>query len=162
MKGPKPVWILATNRLNQSRPRPALAISAVCGFAEWSDPARTAVLSLLTFRGARCGGRRGDLRRHQCLRMVGVLVFRRRLQFLPVHAQSQKFILVAGREAQQRPVDGDAANPHAEKAAEFDDGDAYAASGIGQYVDHAANVLALRILHFLAEDRHDGTVEGPD
>src|ERR1700737_3046676 len=63
MKGPKPVWILATNRLNQSSPRPAASDDpAGCGFAGGGDSARTAIHSLLAFRGIRCGCRGGRLR----------------------------------------------------------------------------------------------------
>src|ERR1700730_1425480 len=56
MKGPKPVWILATNRLNQSSPRPAAADPAGCGFAGGGDSARTAMRSLLALRGIRSRG----------------------------------------------------------------------------------------------------------
>jgi hypothetical protein len=46
--------------------------------------------------------------------------------------------LVVWIEAQQRPIDGNAAIADPQEAAEFDDGDAHSPAGIGQHVDHPA------------------------
>jgi hypothetical protein len=63
---------------------------------------------------------------------------------------------------QQRPIDGNAAIADAEEAAEFDDGDTHSTAGVGQHIDHPAQILTLGSLHFLAEDGHHGVVEGFD
>src|SRR6266404_6432739 len=150
MNGPKPVWMLATNRLNQSRPRPAASDlvpgervpgdpvpedPSGCRFAGGGYSARSAIRSLLAFRRTlywRLDGRlrrRRCLWRHQCLRVSGVLVFRCRLQLLPAHGQSQSLALVVGIEAQQRPIDGNAAVADAQEAAELDDGNTHSPAG---------------------------------
>jgi hypothetical protein len=46
--------------------------------------------------------------------------------------------LIVRIEAQQRPIDRNAAIAHPQEAAEFDHGDAHSPAGIGQHVDHAA------------------------
>src|SRR5271156_3353364 len=107
MKGPKPVWMLATNRLNQSSPRPAAAVPAGCGFAGRWDSARTAIRSLITLRSARRGCRGGYLLRRRWLRcrqklrrVGGVLVFRHRLQRFHAHAEDQRVAFVLGMKTQ--------------------------------------------------------------
>src|SRR5258705_8475552 len=153
MKGPKPVWIFATKRLNQSSPR--LAPDLV-KFAVFSLSAAAGIRSLLVFFGSRNrgrGSRSWGQRLHQCLRTRIILVFRRRLQFFTTEAQYQRRrIALVGVEAQQRPFHGDAAIADAQEPAEVDNGGAHAAGGIGQHVDDAPEVLSLRALNPLAEN----------
>src|SRR6202041_3862518 len=130
MKGPKPVWMLATNMLNQSSPRPAATVPAGWGLAGRLGSAVVGIHSLLAVRG-RCGWRGwhgGDRRCHQRFRLCGVLVFRRRLQFLLTRNQGQRFLCVIRIDPQQRPIDRNAAVADTEEAAEFDDGDTHAAA----------------------------------
>ena len=123
MKGPKPVWMLATNRLNQSSPRLAASLDADRAGALVPPPARGG--SLLCLAGV-CGIGRG--RRHEHSRLVESLYSGADCSFCRVHAQDERFVPGVRIEAQQRPIDGDAPGSHAEKAAEIDDRDPHVPS----------------------------------
>src|ERR1700684_4330324 len=107
--------MLATNKLNQSSPRPAAA-STGCESAGSLRPPEGAG-SFLCFAGV-CGILRRCRRRHEHSGTRRVLVLRRGLQLLSGHAEDERF--VRGLETQQRPIDGDAPDAHTEKAPKID------------------------------------------
>ena len=147
MNGPKPVWMFATNRLNQSSPRLAAAST---GCAEPAPCRRLPAWAQFFVLAGICSiGRR---RRHEHSRAIRVLVLGRRLELLS--GQLRTSDLSAARiEVQQRPIDGDAAGSHAEKAAEIDDRDSHVPLGVREHIDHPAQILSLRALDFLAQNR---------
>src|ERR1700733_5113562 len=159
MNGPKPVWMLATNRLNQSSPRSAAATG-------WDSVGSLrppeAAGSFLCFAGV-CGIlRRCGRRWHEHSRTGRVLVFRRGLQLLSGHTEHESLVPGIGIEAQQRPIDGDAPGAHTEKASEIDDRHSNAAFGVREYVDDAAEILSLGACYLLAQNRSEGRAELTD
>src|SRR5580704_7720772 len=159
MNGPNPVWMLATNRLNQSSPRPAAA-STGRDSAGSSWPPEGAG-SFFCFAGI-CGTVRRCRRRHEHSRTRRVLVLRRGLQLLSSHVEDERLVSGIRIEAQQRPVDGDAPGAHPEEASEIDDRHSHAALGVREYVDDAAEILSLGACYALAEDRSEGSAQLTD
>src|ERR1700722_18430187 len=125
--------MLATNRLNQSSPRPA-AVAGKLARRESAEPwlsSAPGIRSLLIVGGSRGLGTRSGLGRsrlHQREWTRTLLVCRGGLQFVLAHAQRHRRIAPVGIEAQQRPFHGDAPIADPEKAAEVDDGNAHAAA----------------------------------
>src|ERR1700722_12418795 len=149
--------MFATNRLNQSRPRPAPATGELArwgSFEPWVSAATSIRLFLVV--GRSCGvadGRRLRSRRlHQGERAHTVLVFGCYLEFVLTYSQRHRRIAAVGIEAQQPPFNGNASIPYPQEAAKVDDRDAHTTARIGQHVDDAPEILAFESLDSSAEN----------
>src|SRR5690348_1476101 len=103
MNGPKPVWMLATVRLSQSSPRAAAA--------RGSAPLVRRI-GMIGRRGRYGHGRDG----------ARFLVFRGRLDLLPIKRERYRRIAIAGPEFERLPFDRNLAAADPEEAADIDHG----------------------------------------
>src|ERR1700722_961010 len=162
MKGPKPVWTFATDRLSQSRPYPAAIKRALASAAYGCGPA-IAPVSLGCMRGRRrfrrrsrllCWrGGRGRFRRSDdvdCRRSR--LVFGGILHVGANQAQLDRSSGIVGCEFQQVPVDRDLAAADAEETAEIDHCGARPAVLVHQNIDDQTHVFTGRAEHLFAEN----------
>jgi hypothetical protein len=169
MNGPNPVWIFATNKLNQSKARPAPgdvgggrgAGEGVVSPTDGGPPVAGAGVEAAGCTNfavfcigsiGRCRPRRGRcLRAHESQWPRGALVLRRFLQLALGDIQHHGRIRVSRIEFEQRPIDGDSPVAHAQEAAEFDDGDAHPALRIREHIDDAAEIVAILPAHLAAQ-----------
>src|ERR1700677_4283894 len=159
--------MLATNRLNQSRPRPADAFAGLVpdgslpgrGRVGGGGPASAAPAAGEALLGGGACSIGCLRRRHENSGTGGVLVFRRRLQFLPSDGQYERLVLVSRREVQQRPIHRNATSTPPQEAAEVDDGDPHPALRVRQEVYHSPEILPLGAVHVPAENGGERTVD---
>src|SRR5260370_19240655 len=148
MKGPNPVWILATKRLSQSRPRPTARMSgrlppahALSGGTRGESVARI--------------GRRRMSHRGRPDHFVGRgsrVVFRCLFQIVLTDFDEEGGAFRPGPEMNESPIDGDLARAAAKESAEIDDQGLGPAIAADNDIDDEAHRLAGEALDLDAKD----------
>src|SRR5215469_6815662 len=144
MKGPKPVWILATKRLRRSRARVVLASTCCTATAA---PARSRSRRLLSGIGR---GWRIRRRAQHLQRLHAGHELRRRLDLGAAKMQQHGRVLVLALKMHEAPVDGDLAAADAEESPEIDHQGPGLAVAVDDDIDHHAHVLPGLITHLAA------------
>src|SRR6185312_16817145 len=147
MKGPNPVWMLATKRLSPSSPRLASALSSrsVLVFARATDIAGSFMRIGRRGRAARRGDHIGSGR--------AGLIFGRGGDLRPIEAKLDRARSSEGGEIERFPRNGDLAAADAKKSAEIDHRGAGPAVGVDQHVDDQPQILAVRAPDLFAQHR---------
>src|SRR5580658_1205663 len=151
MNGPKPVWMLATKRLSQSRARSADG-DAVEPISRSCTRSETAMPRSLSSRRSAGPDRRRRPDENERPGLAPGLVFGRRLDLGAIETEHDRRVAVGGVELKEPPVDGDLAAADAEEAAEIDHGGAHIGIAIDEHFDDQPHVLARGVAHLLAKN----------